>query len=148
LKSPPNPGVKIGHQKQNNKNDHFYIRKNSDLVKGDGPRVEENRLHIEHHKKDSNGVKLNGKIVPFAEVEIEYFNQDGKALAPEEYMVTQTIKADANGVFSYATPKAGWWGFAALNEADYKIKQGNSKKSVELGAVLWVKFHEWKTKDN
>ena len=31
-------------------------------------------------------------------------------------MVTQTIKADPNGIFTYAAPKAGWWGFAALND--------------------------------
>ncbi len=47
-------------------------------------------------------VKLNGKPVPYAEVEIEYYNQDGKAQAPTEYMITQTIKADHNGVFTYA----------------------------------------------
>jgi cobalt/nickel transport protein len=85
-------------------------------------------------------VKLDGKPVPFCEVEIEYYNKDGKAKAPTDYMVTQTIKADANGVFTYAAPRAGWWGFAALNTADEKIKG----KNVEIGAVLWVRFHDWK----
>ncbi len=89
-------------------------------------------------------VKLNGKIVPYAEVEVEYYNRDGKSHAPTDYMVTQTIKADKNGVFTYAVPKAGWWGFAALNRADYKLKQNGEDKDVELGAVIWVKFHEWK----
>jgi nickel transport protein len=88
-------------------------------------------------------VKLKGKVVPNAEVEVEYFNRDGKGKAPTDYMITQTIKADINGVFSYAAPKSGWWGFAALNEADYKLKQGSQMKSVELGAVLWVQFHDW-----
>jgi cobalt/nickel transport protein len=85
-------------------------------------------------------VKLDGKPVPFCEVEVEYYNKDGKAKAPTDYMVTQTIKADVNGVFTYAAPKAGWWGFAALNTSDEKIKG----KDVEIGAVLWVKFHDWK----
>jgi cobalt/nickel transport protein len=85
-------------------------------------------------------VKLNGKPVPFGEVEVEYYNEDGKAQAPTDYMVTQTIKADVNGVFTYSAPKAGWWGFAALNTSDKKIKG----KDVEIGAVLWVKFHDWK----
>jgi len=85
-------------------------------------------------------VKLDGKPVPFCEVEVEYYNKDGKAEAPTDYMVTQTIKADKNGVFTYAAPKAGWWGFAALNTSDRKIKG----KDVELGAVLWIKFHDWK----
>jgi cobalt/nickel transport protein len=85
-------------------------------------------------------VKLDGKPVPFCEVEVEYYNRDGKAQAPTDYMVTQTIKADVNGVFTYAAPKAGWWGFAALNTSDEKIKE----KDIEIGAVLWVKFHDWK----
>jgi cobalt/nickel transport protein len=88
-------------------------------------------------------VKLDGKAVPYAEVEVEYYNQDQKATAPTDYMVTQTIKADQNGVFSYAAPKAGWWGFAALNTADYKLKADGEDKDVELGAVIWVKFEPW-----
>ncbi|NNL42214.1 MAG: DUF4198 domain-containing protein [Desulfobacterales bacterium] len=90
-------------------------------------------------------VKLDGKAVPFAEVEAEFYNEDGKTKAPTDYMITQTVKADKNGVFTYAVPKAGWWGFAALNGADYQLKlKSGEKKSVELGAVIWVKFHDWK----
>ncbi|GAG45252.1 unnamed protein product, partial [marine sediment metagenome] len=62
----------------------------------------------------------------------------GKAKAPTDYMVTQTIKADVNGLFTYTAPRAGWWGFAALNTSDEKIEG----KDVEMGAVLWVKFHD------
>jgi cobalt/nickel transport protein len=91
-------------------------------------------------------VKLDGKPVPFAEVEVEYDNKDGKAVAPADYMVTQTIKADPNGVFTYAVPKAGWWGFAALNEADFKIKKDGQDKGVEIGAVIWVHFEPWQLK--
>ena len=79
-------------------------------------------------------------------MEVEYYNEDGKSHAPTPYMITQTIKADQNGVFSYAVPKAGWWGFAALNTADFKLKMKGQKKDVELGAVIWVKFHQWKLK--
>ncbi|WP_022668356.1 DUF4198 domain-containing protein [Desulfospira joergensenii] len=91
-------------------------------------------------------VKMNGKPVPYAEVEIEYYNADHKYEAPTDYMVTQTIKADGNGVFTYAAPKSGWWGFAALNEADFKLKQDGEEKGVELGAVIWIKFEDWKSK--
>ena len=91
-------------------------------------------------------VKLDGKPVPFAEVEVEYYNREKKAQAPTEYMITQTIKADKNGVFTYAAPKAGWWGFAALNASDEKMKHEGQEKDVELGAVLWVKFLDWKEK--
>ena len=88
-------------------------------------------------------IMLDGKPVPHAEVEVEYYNEDGKSEAPTDYMVTQTIKADKNGVFTYAVPRAGWWGFAALNKADYTLKYKDTDKDVELGAVLWIKFHEW-----
>jgi len=91
-------------------------------------------------------VKLDGKIVPFAEVEVEYYNKDKKAIAPADYMVTQTIKADKNGVFTYCAPVAGWWGFAALNTSDKTYMHGNEQKDVELGAVLWVKFENWRLK--
>ena len=52
--------------------------------------------------------------------------------------MTQVVKADANGIFSYAMPKAGWWGFAALNEAEWKLKKDGEDKGVEIGAVYWV----------
>jgi cobalt/nickel transport protein len=87
-------------------------------------------------------VKLDGKPVPFAEVEVEYYNKDHKYTAPTEYMITQTLKADRNGLFTYAAPVAGWWGFAALNAADFKLPHAGEQKDVELGAVIWVYFHE------
>ena len=89
-------------------------------------------------------VKMDGQPIPFAEVEVEYYNRDKKGQAPTDYMVTQTIKADGNGVFTYATPRSGWWGFAALNTADYTLKLEGQDKDVELGAVIWVYFHDWK----
>ena len=91
-------------------------------------------------------VKLNAKAVPFAEVEVEYYNTDGRFTAPTAYMITQTIKADQNGVFTYAAPKAGWWGFAALSPADFKLKHNGIDKDVEIGAVIWVKFHDWQNR--
>lgn len=91
-------------------------------------------------------VKLDGQPVPYATVEVEYFNESGRAQAPTDYMITQSIKADGNGVFTYAAPRAGWWGFAALNTADKTIERNGEEKNVELGAVIWVKFHDWKMK--
>ena len=89
-------------------------------------------------------VKVKGKPVPYAEVEVEYYNQDGRVKWPADPMITQVIKADKNGLFTYAIPKAGWWGFAALNEDEEKIKHNGKPKSVEIGAVLWVKTHDMK----
>lgn len=48
-----------------------------------------------------------GKAVPNAEVEVEWWGK-GKTKAPTDAHVTQVVKADANGVFSFAMPKAGW----------------------------------------
>jgi cobalt/nickel transport protein len=87
-------------------------------------------------------VKVNGEVVPFSEVEVEYYNQDGKIECPADPMITQVIKTDQNGVFTYAMPRAGWWGFAALNEDEKKIKHDGEDKSVEIGAVLWVKTYD------
>lgn len=87
-------------------------------------------------------VKVNGKPAPFSEVEVEHYNEKGNYSAPKGPFVTQVVKCDENGVFTYAVPKAGWWGFAALNEDDKTIKHGDEEKSVEIGAVLWIKTYE------
>lgn len=88
-------------------------------------------------------VLRDGEPVPHAEVEVEYYNQDGSITAPSDYMITQTVMADQNGVFSYATPASGWWGFAALTTADHTLPQDGVDKPVELGAVIWVHFEDW-----
>jgi cobalt/nickel transport protein len=87
-------------------------------------------------------VLLDGKPVPGAEVEVEVYNKDGKYEAPNDYMITQVVKADANGIFTYGVPFAGWWGFAALNTSDTKMDHEGTPKDVELGAVLWTEFLE------
>ena len=92
-------------------------------------------------------VKKDKKPVAWAEVEVEYYNEKNRYDAPTDYMVTQTIKADKNGVFTYAAPISGWWGFAALNTANFKIKRNGVAKDVELGAVIWVKFQDLKIKN-
>ena len=90
-------------------------------------------------------VKKNGKPVPFAEIEVEYRNEGRKVAIPSDPFVTQVIKADANGVFSYTMPKAGWWGFAALIDGDGTLKDPEGKPvGVELGALIWVKTVDMK----
>ncbi len=89
-------------------------------------------------------VKVDGKPVPYAVVEVEYYNEGSKIKAPDDPYVTQVIKSDANGVFTYAMPKAGWWGFAALNTADFKLTHEGKEYPVEIGAVIWVKTREMK----
>lgn len=95
----------------------------------------------------SGKVLLNGKPVPGAAVEVELYNKDKRYTAPSDYHVTQVVKADENGVFTFTCPQPGWWGFSALNEADYKLKNpAGEEKGVELGAVLWIHLDEYKGK--
>ena len=90
-------------------------------------------------------VKKDGKPVPFAEVEVEYLNEDKAVAIPADAFVTQVVKADANGVFTYAMPKAGWWAFAALIDGDAPMANPEGKKvPVELGALIWVKTMDMK----
>lgn len=89
-------------------------------------------------------VKKRGKPVPFAEVEVEYWNED-RVKIPADPFVTQVIKADRNGVFSYAMPRAGWWAFAALIDGDEKMENPDGEKvDVEWGALIWVKTVDMK----
>ncbi len=93
-------------------------------------------------------VLVKGKPVPFAEVEVEYLNASpgntDKVVPPADAFITQVVKADGNGVFSYAMPRAGWWGFAALSEADWTMKQDGQEKGIEIGAVYWVRTRDMK----
>lgn len=87
-------------------------------------------------------VLVDGKPAPYIEVEVEYMNAevDGidKVIPPADPYVTQVIKTDANGVFTYAMPRTGWWGFAALVDAPWKLKHNDEEKGVEIGGVVWV----------
>ncbi len=97
------------------------------------------------------GVVLkDGKPVPNAEIEVEFLNHPieknsfGKkefVKAPQDAFVTQTIFADAQGVFTYATPKAGWWGFAAVGAGGEMKYEG---KDLSLDAVIWVQTVDMK----
>ena len=91
-------------------------------------------------------VKFKGKPVPGADVEVEYWNAGKKVTAPNDYFFTQVVKTDNNGVFTFAVPQAGWWGFSALNEEKHAIMgKDGKKKDAEYGAVLWVQFTAWPT---
>ena len=89
-------------------------------------------------------VKKAGKPVPFAEVEVEWIN-DGSVTAPADAYITQVIKADANGTFSYVMPKAGWWGFAALLDGDQPMQNPEGQSvPVEQGGLIWVYTRDMK----
>lgn len=97
-------------------------------------------------------VKSAGKPVPFAEVEVEYLNhkplmdknmfaKEAKVEAPQDAFVTLTIKADANGVFAFGIPKAGWWGFSALGVGPKKEYKG---KEFSQDAIIWIQARDMK----
>lgn len=89
-------------------------------------------------------VKKDGKPAAFAEVEVTWRN-DGSVKAPSDPYVTQVVKADANGVFAYAMPRAGWWGFAALLRGDAPMKSPQGTEvPVELGGLIWVRTRDMK----
>jgi len=94
-------------------------------------------------------VMSEGEPVPFAELEIEYLNHEvdvetnsmgpSKVEAPQDSFVTLSLIADANGVFTFGLPKAGWWGFAAMGigpDDEYKGKE------LSQDAVIWVQAKE------
>ncbi len=88
-------------------------------------------------------VKRNGKPVPSATVEVEYYNEGRRVKTPNDAFITQVVKTDANGVFSYSMPRAGWWGFAALVDGEEKLKGPDGRPAnVELGGLMWVKTVE------
>ena len=96
-------------------------------------------------------VMSEGKPVPFAEIEVEYLNRDvdlknnkmGKARveAPQDSFVTMGIKANKDGEFTFAIPKAGFWGFCALGAGSDKEYKG---KELSQDAVIWVEAKDMK----
>ncbi|PUE66479.1 DUF4198 domain-containing protein [Arcobacter caeni] len=82
----------------------------------------------------------DGKPAANVEVEVEAYNDFGLK-APNDAHVTQVVKTDANGVFSFVMNHKGWWGFAALiEEGELKYTDGKNYP-VENGALIWVKAY-------
>lgn len=82
----------------------------------------------------------DGKPAINVEVEVELYNEFGLK-APSDAHITQVVKTDDNGVFSFVMNHKGWWGFAALiEEGEIKHQDGKSYP-VENGALIWVKAY-------
>ena len=88
-------------------------------------------------------VKFKGKPAAAVNVEVELWNAGKTVTAPNEYFTTQVVKTDKNGVFTFAVPRAGWWGFAAINVDKQAMEHDGKKVDAEYGAVLWVQFTDW-----
>ena len=82
----------------------------------------------------------DGKAASNTEVEVELYNEFGLK-APTDSHITQVVKTDDNGVFSFVMNHKGWWGFAALiEEGELKYTDGKNYP-VENGALIWVKAY-------
>jgi cobalt/nickel transport protein len=84
------------------------------------------------------GVALkDGKPLPDARVEIEWVNEAGIKV-PSDPFTTQIVKTDQNGIFAYAIPRAGWWGFNAITEGKITGPDGKAA-DAEVGGTIWVR---------
>lgn len=81
----------------------------------------------------------NGKPASNVEVEVELYNEFGLK-SPTDAHITQVVKTDDNGVFSFVMNHKGWWGFAALIEEGEKEYKGKMYP-IENGALMWVKVY-------
>jgi cobalt/nickel transport protein len=81
----------------------------------------------------------NSKPAAHVEVEVEFYNTLGLK-APSDAHITQVVKTNANGEFSFVMNQKGWWGFAALIEEGKKSFKGKDYP-IENGALLWIKAH-------
>ena len=55
-----------------------------------------------------------GKAVANVEVEVELYNKFGLK-APTDAHITQVVKTDDNGIFSFVMNHRGWWGICCFN---------------------------------
>ena len=92
----------------------------------------------------------DGEPVCGAEVDVQFMNHDvilerntlrteGQLDFPSPAFETFVAQADANGVFHFAVPHAGFWGFAALDIGPVTEHQG---QPLSQEAVIWVQAHE------
>jgi cobalt/nickel transport protein len=93
------------------------------------------------------GVVLSDGIpVPYTQVEVEYLNhpldvenhrfqEQGLIDPPHPSLAAQVILTNEMGEFSFAMPKAGWWGFAALSVGPEREYNG---MRLSQDAILWV----------
>lgn len=93
------------------------------------------------------GIVLSDGIpVPYTQVEVEYLNhpldtdnnrfqEPGLIEAPHPSLEAMVILTNEFGEFSFAMPKAGWWGFAALSVGPETEYEG---MPLSQDAILWV----------
>lgn len=92
----------------------------------------------------SGQVLANGEPVPFAHIEVEYISAEPNQTTNSANAAQITpppggalvVKADQNGVFTFGIPRAGHWGFAALDLIETAQHDG---KKLSQDAVIWIR---------
>ena len=83
---------------------------------------------------DAEGTPMGG-----CRIEVEYYNEDGAVVLPDPSFITQILKADAQGIFSFVPVRKGWWALTAIPEMDEQTDgPGGEKVPLEIGGVLWI----------
>jgi cobalt/nickel transport protein len=89
-------------------------------------------------------VLYKGEPQAGALVQVEYYNEGGSVKAPAPPYISQTVRTDENGVFTYAIPREGWWGFSAtFNSGEVKLLREVHRR-IYHSAVIWVRAREMK----
>jgi cobalt/nickel transport protein len=94
-------------------------------------------------------VVANGKPISGAEIEIEYMaaEPDLDTFSTTRPRVSEmpggaiVAISDANGMFTFGIPKAGYWGFAALGVGPETEHEG---KELSQDAVIWIRAEDLK----
>ncbi len=89
----------------------------------------------------SGVVLLQGKPLPNCEVEVEYYDRDSQYPAAHDSLITQVVKTNGLGYFTFSFPWPGWWGMAALHDSA-PITYNHKTAPLEIGGVLWVYVNE------
>ncbi len=91
-------------------------------------------------------VRLHGKPAPFCRVEVEYLNDKDTLKLPDNSFLTQILKTNARGEFTFVPPRAGWWALTAIPETNKTTRNPEGKKvKAELGGVLWIRCVDMKS---
>ncbi len=86
-------------------------------------------------------VLYKGKPQAEVKVEVEYSNPADEArrlTASGTPYITQSVLTDSDGVFRYAIPREGWWGFAVTFDSDETKYFRKANRKVMRGATFWV----------
>ena len=90
-------------------------------------------------------VRVKGKPAPRCRVEVEYLNDQGALKLPDNSFLTQILKTNPKGEFTFVPSRAGWWALTAIPETRKSARNPDGKKvKAELGGVLWIRCADMK----